>query len=271
LEPSGKPLGSFLPLIIALSFIYFAGSAWIGANIMRWEIRGMSARFNFVGLVLAVVSLAGCAPTPAPAPLPPVVVAPPRPPVRPSPPLGASASYTVPPIGVDGVRQTPNRGISANEAVWNFRAAINVAALNCRSPSWDVIATNYNQFLNKNKATLTKISRNIEAEYKAKYPGQNSMRVRDTKLTDLYNYFSLPAIKREYCDAALIKSQQAAIVDYKMLPEFSANSLADIDGIFIRFFDAYAQYERDLAAWNQKYAPQPMFTSGPMPQPVAAH
>jgi hypothetical protein len=231
----------------------------------------MNARFNFVGLVLTVMSLAACAP--APAPLPPVVVAPPpRLPVRPSPPLGAAVSYTVPPIGVDGVRKTPNRGISANEAVWNFRAAINVAALNCRSPSWDVIATNYNQFLNKNKATLTKISRNIDAEYKAKYPGQNSMRVRDTKLTDLYNYFALPAIKQEYCDTALIKSQQAAVVDYKILPEFSANALAEIDGVFIRFFDAYAQYERDLAAWNQKYGQQqPMFTSGPAPQPVAAH
>ncbi len=213
----------------------------------------MGARFNFVGLVLAVTTLAACAPAPAPIP-PPVAAAPARPPVRPSPPLGAAMSFTIPPIAVDGVRKTPNRGISANEAVWNFRAAINVAALNCRSPSWDVIATNYNQFLKNNKAFLSKVSRNIDAEYRANYPGQNAMRVRDTKLTDLYNYFSLPAIKHEYCDAALIKSQQAATVDYKMLPEFSAKSLAEIDGIFIRFFDAYAQYELDLAAWNQKYA-----------------
>ena len=113
---------------------------------------------------------------------------------------------------------------------------------------------------------MRKISRNIDAEYKQKYPGQNPLRVRDTKLTDIYNYFSLPAVNREFCDTALVKSQEAAVVDYKVLPEFSIAALAEIDAIFIRFFDAYAKYEYDLALWNQQYAIQ---QSSYIPQPVA--
>jgi hypothetical protein len=30
-----------------------------------------------------------------------------------------------------------------------------------------------------------------------------------------------------------------------------------VDGIFQRFYDAYAKYERDLADWNMKYGPKP--------------
>ena len=48
------------------------------------------------------------------------------------------------------------------------------------------------------------------------------------------------------------------------LPGDAMGGLTDIDGIFIRFFDAYAQYERDLADWNMKHGPKPAFA--PLPQ-----
>lgn len=208
------------------------------------------------GLILAV---AACAP--APAPPRPVVIAPPpvvaRPPARPVPPGGAALSLVVPPVGVDGLRQTPNRNISSNEAVWHLRAALNVAALNCQGPVWNQIASNYNKFLENNKATLTKISRAIDGEYKLRYPGENALRIRDTKLTDLYNYFSLPPVKQEFCDAALIKSGEAAAVDSRALTQFSTPALANLDAIFIRFFDSYAKYESDLAEWNRRYGQSP--------------
>jgi hypothetical protein len=212
---------------------------------------------QILGVVFTFAAVAACKPAPAPAPIPvpppPVVVAPPPTPSRPLPPGGAALGMVMPPVGVDGVRQTPNRFISSNESVWHLRAALNVAALNCQGPVWDQIATNYNKFIANNKATLTKISRSIDGEYKTRYPGQNALRVRDTKMTDLYNYFSMPAVKQEYCDTALARSAEAAAVDYKVLPEFSTGALANIDGIFIRFFDAYAKYESDLAQWNRTY------------------
>jgi hypothetical protein len=172
----------------------------------------------------------------------------------------------LPPIGIDGVRVTPNRGLSRDETIWHFRSALNVAALNCQGPVWGQIATQYNRFIIVHKTRLSQASKTVDREYVARYPGQNGLRVRDTKLTDLYNYFALPPVRAEYCDAALRKVTEANGLPTTALPEYSMGGLADIDGIFIRFFDAYAQYERDLADWNMRYAPRP--TAPPIMTPL---
>jgi hypothetical protein len=217
-------------------------------------------------LSMSLLAVGACTTAPAPAPPPVVVIAPPPPPIlppaRPLPPGGAILSLTVPPVGVDGIRQTPNRNLSSNESVWHLRAALNVAALNCQSPVWNQIATNYNLFIGNNKQTLTKISRAIDGEYKVRFPGENALRVRDSRMTDLYNYFSLPTVKQEYCDTALLKSQEAIAVDWRALPQYSPAALTEIDAIFIRFFDSYARYQYDLENWNRLYAPPPV------PQPA---
>jgi hypothetical protein len=36
-------------------------------------------------------------------------------------------------------------------------------------------------------------------------------------------------------------------------------SLADIDNVFVNFYEAYVKYELDLADWNMKYAPKPAY------------
>ena len=231
------------------------------------------AQLQKLGIIFAIATVAACTPAPAPVPIPPpppvvYVPPPPPPPAQPVPPGGAAASLIVPPMGIDGIRETPNRYISSNEAVWHLRAAINVAALNCQGPVWDQIATNYNMFLANNKLTLRKISTAIDGEYRARYPGENALRVRDTKMTDLYNYFSMPTVKQEYCDTSLSKSQELASISWRVLPEYSVGALADVDAIFIRFFDAYAKYEADLAEWNRLYGAQ-NYTSAPVNSLVA--
>ncbi|MGB5077416.1 MAG: hypothetical protein WBO17_08060, partial [Sphingorhabdus sp.] len=143
----------------------------------------------------------------------------------------------------------------------------NVAALNCQGPVWGQIATDYNKFITVHKVQLSKSSKSVDREYVARYPGQNGLRVRDTKLTDLYNYFALPPVKAEYCDAALRKLNEANLIPTSALPEYAYGGLTDIDGIFVRFFDAYAQYERDLADWNMRFAPTRALTQ-PAVQPV---
>ncbi len=230
----------------------------------------MGARQKLIGIVFAFSGLAACTTKPAPIPPPPRVVIAPVPPARPLPPAGAATTMMVPSVGLDGVRQTPNRGISRDESIWHLRSAINVAALNCQGPVWNKIADNYNSYIKLHKTRLTSASRTVDGEYKVRYPGQNGLRVRDTKMTDLYNYFSLPTVKREYCDAALAKSQELLTIPSATLPEYSIGALGDIDGIFIRFFNAYAQYQRDLADWNQKYAPPPALVSDPVKPPVPA-
>lgn len=216
---------------------------------MRIGVKSLTA-------IIFMSAVAACAPPPVKVVPPPIMVPPPPPPpAMPLPPGGAAATLTIPPLGVDGIRITPNRFLSSDEYIWHFRSAVNVAALNCQGPVWGTIATEYNKFIIVHKKRLGQASKTIDREYVARFPGQNGLRMRDTKMTDLYNYFALPPVKAEYCDAALRKVTEANLVPSTALPEYSNGALSDIDGIFIRFFDAYVQYERNLADWNMRYAP----------------
>lgn len=227
----------------------------------------MRRGFKSLTAIITVSTVAACAPAPKPVPVPPpppVIIVPPPPPVMPLPPGGAATSMRIPTIGIDGVRTTPNRGLSREQSIWHFRSAINVAALNCQGPIWGQIATEYNKFIIVHKTRLSQASKAVDKEYIARYTGQNGLRVRDTQMTDLYNYFALPPVKSEYCDTALRKVVEVNLVPSTALPEYAFGALGDIDGIYIRFFDAYVQYERDLADWNMKYAPAPPIMYAPL-------
>lgn len=222
-------------------------------------------RKSLTAIIITVAAVSACAPPPKPVPPPPVIIVPPPPPppAMPLPPGGAAASMRIPLVGVDGIRATPNRFLSPDEQIWHFRSALNVAALNCQGPVWGQIALEYNKFIKVHKKQLSKTSKTVDREYVKRYPGENGLRVRDTKLTDLYNYFALPPVRAEYCDAALRKLTEANLLAPDALPGYAVGGLTEIDGIFIRFFDAYAQYERDLADWNMKYAPPPIMVYQP--------
>jgi hypothetical protein len=230
---------------------------------MRRGVKNLSA-------IVFITAVAACAPPPVKVAPPPIIVPPPppAPPRMPLPPGQAAASMAIPPIGLDGVRVTPNRGLSRDEQIWHFRSALNVAALNCQGPVWGQIATEYNKFIITHKVVLSKTSKAVDREFVARYKGQNGLRVRDTKMTDLYNYFALPPVRSEFCDTALRKVTEGNLVPTAALPEYAIGGLTDLDGIFIRFYDAYVQYERDLADWNMKYAPKPVYA--PLtPQPAS--
>ena len=119
------------------------------------------------------------------------------------------------------------------------------------------------------KKDLAKTSKAVDREYVARFPGQNGLRMRDTKLTDLYNYFALPPVRAEYCDTALRKVTEVNMTPVATFGDYAVNGLTEIDGIFMRFFDAYAQYQRDLADWNMKYAPPPPIMAQPAMVPGA--
>lgn len=234
----------------------------------------MRAGIKSLGAIVFVLGVAACAPKPVPVkvvpppppPPPVVIVLPPPPPVMPTPPLGAALTTVIPPLGVDGVRVTPNRGISREEQIWNFRAAMNVAALNCRSAAWDQMIPLYTTFLNTHKARLTQANNTVDAEYKKNNPGRNGLRVRDTKTTAVYNYFSFPPLRTDYCNMALTKLTEVNAVPSTSFPEYAIGALADVDGLFIRFYDGFVQYERDLADWNLRFGPnatQPAIATTP--------
>ncbi len=221
---------------------------------MRRGVKNLAA-------IIFITAVAACAPAPVkvappPIPLPPP---PPPPPAMPLPPGGAALSMAIPPVGVDGVRVTPNRGLSRDEQIWHFRSALNVAALNCQGPVWGQIANEYNKFIVVHKVLLSKTSKSVDREFVARYPKQNGLRIRDTRMTDLYNYFALPPVRAQYCDMSLRKLTEANQVPKEALPEYAMGGLTDIDNIFVNFYDAYVKYERDLADWNMKYGPRPAY------------
>lgn len=228
-----------------------------------------------ISFVFMIGGVAACAPAPAPAPVPPppvvVVAPPPPPPAMPLPPGGAAVTMKIPPVGIDGVRTTPNRALTREENIWHFRAALNVAALNCQGPVWGEIAQNYNRYLQVHKSRLAQTNRAVDAEYVKRYPGQNALRIRDTRMTDLYNYFALPPVRAEFCDKSLLKSREIVAMPQTALPEYSYGALNDLDAVFINFYNAFEQYQRDLADWNARYgpsltnAPAPVSLTGPIP------
>ncbi|MEQ1540200.1 MAG: hypothetical protein ABL928_14840 [Sphingorhabdus sp.] len=225
-----------------------------------------------LALVFVIGAVAACGPTPPPKPLPvpppaPIIVAPPPPPpVMPLPPGGAASSTKLPAYGADGLRITPNRGLSREESIWNFRAAINVAALNCQGPVWGVIAQNYNKMIVIHKTRLSQANTAVDGEYRKRFPGQNALRVRDTRTTELYNYFALPPVREAFCNAALNKSQEAITVPVAAFPEYAIGGLSDFDTIFLNFYDAYAKYEKDLADWKLKHGPNAAMQPGTGPK-----
>lgn len=228
---------------------------------MRSGVKSLSA------IIFVTAAVSACAPAPAPLPPPPppvvVIPPPPPPPAMPLPPGGAALSTVVPPFGADGVRITPNRGISSEEQIWHLRAALNVAALVCQGPVWDEVSRNYNQYITIHKARLAKTTKLVDADFKRRYPGQNGLRVRDTQMTALYNYFALPPVHQEFCDTSLAKTRELLILPPAGLDAYSITALGEVDGVFIRFYNAFEQYQRDLADWNLRYGPQSQ------PQPVA--
>lgn len=214
---------------------------------------GMLRRGFFIaGLTLLA---AACAPAPKPVVVAPKPVAPPAPaiPPMPLPPGGAAVTMKVPALGIDGVRVTPNRSLSREEYIWHLRSGLNVAALNCQGPVWGEIAQNYNRYLQVHKARLAQANKAVDSEYVKRFPGQNGLRVRDTRMTDLYNYFALPPVRAEFCDKSLQKSREIVAIPSAALPEYSFGALADLDAVFITFFNAFEKYTIDIAEWTARY------------------
>jgi hypothetical protein len=204
-----------------------------------------------VGLTTLISACGGAKPAPvavAPPP-PPVPVAPPR---MPTPPSNAMAAMAIPALRADGLRDTPMRDIDDNEKLWYFRAAFNVAALNCQNAQHYRIADDYNQFLKTHKRELDRINKVVEDKYRKRY-GTGYARIRDTENTQVYNFFAFPPVKSDFCDAALILGQEAVALPSKELVAFSVRALPTLEGVFDRFYASYESYQSDLQKWIALY------------------
>jgi len=211
-----------------------------------------------LAVALGFVLLAACGPTKPPAstpPPPPVVVVAPEPapiPMRPIPPRNASAGMLIPAVGADGVRDTVNAHLNPLEAVWNFRAAWNVAALNCLDARYQPILDGYKVLLTKHKKRLTKVNTDLDKQYRTEY-GAKATRTREAYLTQVYNYFALPPAQDYFCDAALDVSQQMLLAPPTDIDAFALTSLPKLEAAFEHFFQDMEHYRIAVAQWDAKY------------------
>ena len=224
----------------------------------------MPRRSNFWigGIAIALTAISPAAakkkkvlppPPPPPPPAPVVVIIPPKP----YPPMRAAPNLTIPPVGLNGVRQTVNASLSTAQTTWNLRSAYNVAALNCLQPQHADILINYKAYLKTHARALRAANLGVDAPFKkqAGLKGNGWIRAREAYMTKVYNYYASPPTLPAFCDAVLTMSRAGALVPVGGLDAFSAAELPKIEAVFENFFKAYEQYRVDLALWEAKYAP----------------
>ena len=214
--------------------------------------RHISVRTIVTAASLAV--LASCAtPPPAPPPPPPAPTPTPTPvPARPRPPVGAASNMAVPPIDVFGVRQTVNANLTSAQKVWNLRSALNVAALNCQRPGDEPILVAYKDLLKTYARPLSATNRALDQGFRDRY-GSGYRSVRDQYMTQVYNYFALPPVMSDLCDATLQISQNYLLAKPVDLDVYAAINLPQIEKRYLRFFGEYEQWRVNVAAWDTQY------------------
>ena len=211
-------------------------------------------------LVALTMVLAGCGTKTPPPQLVATLPPPPPPPVpMPVPPNQAATNLAIPATDQFGTRLTPNVNLSREQAVWNFRIALNVAALGCRGTGEDQLIANYNGFLKANKKPIADSEKWVIKNLATMY-GTNGIAERDKLSTKLYNYFATPPVMKQFCSTAMTLAGQAVLTTPATVHDFVTLNMAAMDKPFVDFFEAYANYQRDYAAW---YAlqPKPEFAS----------
>lgn len=217
----------------------------------RTPIGMMGLRIVVVAAGAAALSACATAPVPPPPPPPPPPVVEVIPP-RPTAPGGASDDLFVPPLDANGTHQTVNSGISELQIVWNMRAGLNVAALNCRSVRHAGLIENYGAFLKKHARQLADINTRLSDEYQTRY-GRTYRDTQDSYMTKVYNYFALPPALDDFCDAALSVSRELQAVEQGNLAGFAGIALPRMEGVFQNFYRTFVRYKREAAAWDAKY------------------
>jgi hypothetical protein len=220
----------------------------------------------FLAVGASIATLAACtrpAP-PAPPPRPVVVVPAPAPRPMPVPPNSASPTLTIPGLDVAGRRLTPNVDLSPEQALWQLRIGLNVAALNCRGPNEAVLVSNYTTFLNSNRRAISAAERWVIAD-QGRRNGTNGIAARDALSTRLYNYFAQPPVLPTFCAKATEIMTMASVEPTASILPFSTLKIVELDRPFVDFYAAYDQYRADFAAWrvlNPVVAPIPAPATG---------
>lgn len=216
----------------------------------------LSRKIIVVGLL---ASVAACAPKPPPPPPPPpeppVIIVPPRP----TPPNQASATQILPMRGLDGRFVTANSNVTGDRAFWQLKIALNVAAIGCRGLEEAPLVAAYNNIIKTHAKTIRSTETNVIKQL-GKESGTNGTAARDKLSTQLFNYFAQPPAQRDFCARANEVAQIVSTTPSAQVIDQAPAQLARLDEPFLDFYEAYAKYQADLAAWDAKYGSPPVAT-----------
>ncbi|WBO23398.1 hypothetical protein [Sphingomonas abietis] len=169
--------------------------------------------------------------------------------LAPKPQLAANLTAIVPPATTaDGHYRTINYGIDPIQTEWHVRAALNVAAIGCRSAADGALVAAYNAMLSRQKTVLAAANTSVEARFRK--AGGNWQSAHDAYMTRLYNFFSQPAAKPGFCAVADEIGPQAAAVPTGEFATFAATALPKLEAPFLDTYRQVDDYKVALARWN---------------------
>lgn len=228
----------------------------------RVPLRAAYHRSLQLGCLTAFSLVAACS-TPQkapPTPPPPVVRT-----VKPLPPMGAVEEMSIPEVDAGGKYLTPNRGVTANTALWHVRMALNVAALSCHGVN-EPARVQYNQILHVHQAALREANAAVDRNYAAAY-GSGGLQARELLNTVVYNFFSLPPVTKSFCPVAIEVGAKILAMPSGQLLAYAPEALTALEKPFQDFYEAYADYLRRLAEWQSRFGGTVTVVVSPTPLP----
>ncbi|MGB7411236.1 MAG: hypothetical protein WA910_08835, partial [Sphingopyxis granuli] len=189
---------------------------------------------------------------------PVVIVVPPRP----LPPGSASLTQILPGRALDGRFVTANSNLSGDRAFWQLKIGLNVAAIGCRGLEEATLVSAYNNIIKTHAKVIRSTEKTVISEL-GKETKTNGISARDKLSTQLFNYFAQPPAQRDFCPRANEVAQLVSTSPSTQVVEQAGTLLARLDQPFVDFYEAYARYQADVAAWDAKYAPAPAIMTTP--------
>jgi len=160
----------------------------------------------------------------------------------------------IPPLNAEGKRMTINRDLSEDERAWHFRSAWNVAALNCLGDQYGPIVDGYRSYIVDNARVLKRLNDRIEQEYRRRERSRRAaLLAREEHMTRVYNFFSLPSARGEFCRTVLAIALEARDTPPSDPVAFALSNFDRLEVPFDRFFNAYEGYQRASAEWDARY------------------
>jgi hypothetical protein len=131
-----------------------------------------------------------------------------KPAAAPATPARTPGTYMVPKAVI--MRNMTPAEAEAN-AIWNIRAALNVAALQCQYSKYLATTPNYNAFLKHHADEMKNAQATLMAHFK-RYDGAKATASFDTYLTKTYNSYSTLDAQYQFCEAAGVIGRQVLVI-----------------------------------------------------------